>query len=310
MDLDFYDLLEAVHRKMERGEKYYTLLSDKPKWNQLCTSLYTIEDAQCAIDAYVSYDFPTDINGGYLYIYGLLQALYLQQDAANGLSKSLLNKSIKFQKDYPALYRVREIRNDATGHPTGRNRKNGCKQSYVQISQVSMSKQGFSYAIYKDTNDFKFEEEKVSLCKCIKEQNESILKILKEICALLDDEWRAYLERFRGKEMLKIFDGLTHVKANALEGGIFAASSISSAKNIVERCKNALNERYGDWKYIDSFKFEIEEIEEIFTLLDSKYGESNTRINHYLTELLFVKLERLEKYAKEIDEEFQIDKEE
>lgn len=46
----------SVREKIERGEKYYALLNDKSKWNQYCASLYAIEDAQCAIEAYTSYE--------------------------------------------------------------------------------------------------------------------------------------------------------------------------------------------------------------------------------------------------------------
>lgn len=50
---------------------------------------------------YTSYEFPTDIKGKYLYIYGLLQSLFLQQDAANGISTALLGKKIDFKQEYP-----------------------------------------------------------------------------------------------------------------------------------------------------------------------------------------------------------------
>lgn len=307
MDLDFYDLLEAVHRKMERGEKYYTLLSDKPKWNQLCASLYAIEDAQSAIDAYTEYEFPPDISGKYLYIYGLLQALYLQQDAANGLSIALFDKKIDFRKDYPAVYEIREIRNDTTGHPTGRNRKIDAGQSFVQIAQASMDKHSFSYAIYKESNDYVFEEKIVDLDKCILEQKKSVINILNDLCVSLDADWKKHIEKFQGKEMINIFDylQLQYAKNNALENGVFASAGLLSSKKMVEQCKQALTERFGDWKNIDCFRYEIEDIEEIYQLLDLQKGDTNTRINHFLTEMLFVKMDNLAEYAKEIDEKFQ-----
>lgn len=158
MEMDFYSAIESVREKIERGEKYYALLNDKPKWNQYCASLYAIEDAQCAIEAYTSYEFPTDIKGKYLYIYGLLQALFLQQDAANDISTALLGKKIDFKQEYPSLFEIREIRNDTVGHPTRRGQANCNNQAYVQIVQMSMSRQGFNYATYRAVNDYKFEE--------------------------------------------------------------------------------------------------------------------------------------------------------
>lgn len=311
MELQFYELMDSIRSKMDRGKKHYDLLENKPKWNQLCASLYAIEDAQSAIDAYVSYDFPADISGKYLYIYGLLQALYLQQDAANGLSLALFDKPIDFRKNYPSVHEIREIRNDTTGHPTGRDRRKDSKLAFVQIVQTSMSKHRFSYAIYKDTNDYNFEEIKVDLDKCIHEQKESVFSILHELCASLDDEWNKHIEKFRGKEMMKIFNTsqLLYAKEKALENGVLASAGLSSAMGMVEQCKQALNERFGDWKNIACFKYEIEDIEEIYQLMDLQNVNAHTRINHYLTELLFVKMGKLEDYAKEIDEEFQSDEE-
>lgn len=101
MEVDFYSTLESVREKIERGEKYYALLNDKSKWNQYCASLYAIEDAQCAIEAYTSYEFPTDIKGKYLYIYGLLQALFYNKTRQMAfqqhywVKKLTLNKSIQ-----------------------------------------------------------------------------------------------------------------------------------------------------------------------------------------------------------------------
>lgn len=307
MEVDFYSALESVREKIERGEKYYALLNDKPKWNQYCASLYAIEDAQCAIEAYTSYEFPTDIKGKYLYIYGLLQALFLQQDAANGISTALLGKKIDFKQEYPSLFEIREIRNDTVGHPTRRGQANCNNQAYIQIVQMSMSRQGFKYATYRAVNDYKFEEKYVNLTKCIKEQSESVLSILGKICVSLDDEWKQYLERFRGKEMMKLFENFHYAREIALEGGTMAKFGMDKAETIVQSCKEALNDRYGDWKNKDSFKHEIEDIDEIFKLLNEPKGMLGERINHYLTEMLFIKLGNLKKYSEEIDEEFKIE---
>lgn len=170
-----------------------------------------------------------------------------------------------------------------------------------------MNRHGFKYATYRAINDYKFEEKYVNLTQCIKEQSESVLSILREICVSLDDEWKQYLERFRGKEMMKLFENFHYVREKALEGGAMAEFGIGRAKAIVQSCKEALNDRYGDWKNKDSFRYEIEDIDEIFKLLNEPKGMLRERIDYYLIEILFIKLGNLEKYAEEIDEEFRIE---
>lgn len=60
---------------------------------------------------------------------------------------------------------------------------------------------------------------------------------------------------------------------------------------------------------IDCFRFEIEDIEEIFSLLGDIDVAINSRVDHYLSELLFIKIAELEECAKEIDEKFNLDAE-
>ena len=107
--------------------------------------------------------------------------------------------------------------------------------------------------------------------------------------------------------MMKLFENFHYAREIALEGGTMAKFGMDKAKTIVQSCKEALNDRYGDWKNKDSFKHEIEDIDEIFMLLNEPKGMLSERIDHYLTEMLFIKLGNLEKYSEEIDEEFKIE---
>jgi len=56
---------------------------DPDNWDRICSSSDVINDTTKAIKSYVKSDYPNENVGfQYLFIYGLLQALYLQQDAA------------------------------------------------------------------------------------------------------------------------------------------------------------------------------------------------------------------------------------
>ena len=50
-------------------------------WHQLWAALDVIEDTELAIEAYLQSKYPTDIGERYLRLYGLLQVLFVQQDA-------------------------------------------------------------------------------------------------------------------------------------------------------------------------------------------------------------------------------------
>jgi hypothetical protein len=57
------------------------LLSVRFDWHQLWTALDIIDDVDLAISAYLEADFPTDPGEQYLRVYGVFQALFIQQDA-------------------------------------------------------------------------------------------------------------------------------------------------------------------------------------------------------------------------------------
>jgi hypothetical protein len=73
------------------------LLKDHKKWNLMCGSLDAIESAQLAVDSYncLKKDIFKDINQHLnLIIYGLFQALYVQQEGARNLCVSIYNEYV------------------------------------------------------------------------------------------------------------------------------------------------------------------------------------------------------------------------
>ncbi len=73
---------------INRPTQKFNLLKDLAVHSQLCSSLDTIEDSDLAIEAYVNKS-TKDTGNQYLRLYGVLQALILQQDAVKHLSESV-----------------------------------------------------------------------------------------------------------------------------------------------------------------------------------------------------------------------------
>ena len=155
------------------------LQKDSRNWQRLCSSMDTIEDVEEAINEYLRLPEFSDIGSGYLYLYGLFQTLYVQQDAIRSLSKALLKKTINFKKKYPNIYKVREIRDDIFGHPTDRD---GDKRSHI-ISRITITKDSFDVLdYYDDHNEFRT----ISVSQTIEQQSKDIETILKGIKNELD----------------------------------------------------------------------------------------------------------------------------
>ena len=76
---DYNSLLRDMINIPTIHEHYYSNLS-REHWAQLCAAMDVIRDSQRAIDKYQEIDQIDYIHGDALYIYGLLNAFYLQQD--------------------------------------------------------------------------------------------------------------------------------------------------------------------------------------------------------------------------------------
>lgn len=87
--------------------KKFKLFQNKNKWRQLCASMDVIQDTQLAIDSYFKLGKFDAYSGGYLYLYGLLQAFFMQQDAVSSLNCSLFQIKPNFKNDFPELYNIR-----------------------------------------------------------------------------------------------------------------------------------------------------------------------------------------------------------
>jgi hypothetical protein len=58
------------------------LIADRFVWHQLWTAMDVIDDVDSALQAYLDKDFPEETGEKYLRVYGVMQAMFLQQDAS------------------------------------------------------------------------------------------------------------------------------------------------------------------------------------------------------------------------------------
>lgn len=94
---DYNSLLRDMINIPTIHEHYYSNLS-REHWAQLCAAMDVIRDSQRAIDKYQEIDQIDYIHGDALYIYGLLNAFYLQQDAATTIFKINTWREDKFER--------------------------------------------------------------------------------------------------------------------------------------------------------------------------------------------------------------------
>jgi hypothetical protein len=192
---------QEIRKFINDGRKHHELRQDKGKFSQVCSSLDAIEDSEQAITAFGRSEFGDDVALGYLVIYGVLQATFLQQDAVWNLCDALDVPRDKSAQ--PKLSVIREIRNDSVGHPTKRDRGKKAVTTFSHITQITMSVNGFDLLTFGE--DGSYVSRRVDLPKLIAEQRQAIGGILLKVTNALKKERESHKARFRMDKLVEFF---------------------------------------------------------------------------------------------------------
>ncbi|MBU4231178.1 MAG: hypothetical protein L6277_11200 [Desulfobacterales bacterium] len=196
--------LELVIRKyINNPRKLYSLLPYPAAWNKLTSSLDVIGDTELALNAFLDNEWPKDDGGKYLMIYGVLQGLFIQQDATKNLAEAL---NITYSVD-PILKEIREVRHDSIGHPTKReklSKKIKEELCYNFIARGTMSRQGFM--LMKTFPDGKTPQFiNVNIPDLIGKQRELLAKLLSNIIEILKKEEEEHRIMYEDQKLINIF---------------------------------------------------------------------------------------------------------
>lgn len=132
-------LISSLRSRINESRRRSMVMQDLHDWHRLCSAMDAIQDTEDAIQAYEVHPPTRSTGERYLLLYGLLQAMFVQQDALKSIALAL---KINFEED-KELKEIRETRNETVGHPTEIRRKK--VKYYATISQTSVTKSHFQY---------------------------------------------------------------------------------------------------------------------------------------------------------------------
>ncbi|HAM38452.1 MAG: hypothetical protein A2539_00755 [Elusimicrobia bacterium RIFOXYD2_FULL_34_15] len=301
--------IQQIRDLINEPRKRYHLLKNVGLWHQLCSSMDVIEDTDSAIQFYKMQKFPKVVGGGYLMVCGVLQALFLQQDAVKHLCESL---ELYYNITNEELKNVREIRNDSIGHPTKRD---GGK-SYHFISRITISKDGFQLMSWNKNKNIVFKD--IVIVDLLNAQSRNITVILKDVIKKLKDEDKKHKEKFCMDKLKDVFSQV-HYDIQKVHEGLSKPKYIPISKislQMINECltkfENKLNERGISLDTYDSIKdiyvllkYPLFELSRFF-LKTKKNIKMNIDKETAFIFWYFVRehIEKLEELAKEIDEEY------
>lgn len=300
--------LTGLVRDHINTHRYQSELLDNPNtWNQICSSLDVIGDSILAVESYDSQEFPDDVGLKYIYTYGILQSLYLMQDALKHLSEAF---NISY-KPTEALKTIRNARNASIGHPTKEIR--GERRYYNFISRVSMGKSGFELLRSSEDREISFTH--IDIEKACSDQLEGIIGAYGKIAAKLEEIDKVHKEKFKGMRMTDILHSAMSYLFEKISEGIHASSyghrefghlQICSVKDTYEKFRTALEDRNELNDYVefdlDEYFHAIGRLEKFLSGEGTPMQETDAHI--YLSYLRY-RHDHFVRIANEIDEEYE-----
>lgn len=301
------DQLEESVRNHINTTRYQSyLLKDLNNWNQICSSLDTIGDTTYSIQEYILADYPESIGLKYIFTYGLLQALFIQQDAMRNLSEAF---DIEFELT-DRLKKIRTLRNASIGHPTKHNVKGSAYYNY--ISRITLSKSGFTLMRSYDQGRDEFID--IKLYPMIDAQLSDIESSYKILANKLAEADRMHREKYKDKQLAGIFHSSMGYTFSKVAEGIhspnrsnaaFALSMLNSIQKTYSEFESSLSER-GDLneytKYdLDEYMHALSKLEMYLNGNELSLSESDARIYHfYIRE----QHNHFKQIAKEVDDNY------
>ena len=195
------EIRSHIHHPWLKGE----LVKNYKKFNQIFISLDTLEECYLSIKEYLKIPDITGYSGGFLYLTGLLQSLYVISDCIKSLADNTVHLKIDYKLSHDMLFYLIEVRNDVVGHPTGRR-----NNTMHYIDRSSITKYNFQYMTYSE-NGWKANMNKVNLKETLFYCLQETADLLGIILTQMECKIEAHLNAFKG---MKLTATLTHTGYN------------------------------------------------------------------------------------------------
>jgi hypothetical protein len=155
------------------------------EWIILCVSMDILGDTCLALEYYENSGLGDKDGEKYLNLYGLLQAIFLQQDAICQLFQIFMKSNLKPDANSEWM-RIRYVRNLVAGHPIEKKDKKGTKRCL--ISRATIQSDTFQLIVWKKEEN-KDEIEDVELKSLFNKYKSESIKHLETIYQAQIKNW-------------------------------------------------------------------------------------------------------------------------
>lgn len=163
-------------------QQFFFSYSNEDVYAQYYTSMYLLQDSTEGIQAHMDQDFSRNPLIAYIEMWGIMQAVIIQQDAIATLYKIIMNKKLSPKKNSKWAV-IRRLRNQCGGHP-GDN--NGRFRSF--IGRTGVSYENFRYE-RKDNKTGTIEHPTVNYIELLGTYATEAARYMEEIVNRMPQRW-------------------------------------------------------------------------------------------------------------------------
>lgn len=303
-DMNIGELEQIIRGYVNAPHRHTQLIVDESAFNQLCSAMDCIGDAEMALAAYKEMEDPGEPGERYIAVYGVLQLLYVEQDAIAGLSKIL-----GLDEKRPQYVRtVRAIRNCSVGHPT---RTTDGVSHFISRADLKIG----SFRLISRSPNGQTKITLITLHDLVKDQQDALAKILRQVVRRLKEDEMAHREKYRDQKLVEFLSPsiaylISKIQEGTLPGAdkVIAGANLEMTKNAIDAFRQALADRGRERaaaETIDEINYPLEELDRYFR------GDAGARLNDkdaYIFGFFVAdRVQLLRRIAQEIDDEYAAD---
>jgi hypothetical protein len=280
-------LLKETFTKSSLNNKYFQNRIEGD-WNFTISSLDLVRDTARSLVWYIDESNKITFNA-YFSVTGVLQILFVQQEAMKTLSNLFLDEQIDIWKDslFIDVKEIRESRNELVGHPNatysgrGKMKASSFKEGNVTVTDVLpyLNTDGFKYK-YRVWGNKKSYTKEIDLFNWIDKQAKVFVKTVDNMIKNIKKLDKEFKFKFQDDGLFEFAYKVSDLKDNL---GILIMFHILSTPNYEEFRKNyndiksKLKERYGEFE--DELNLNIPGTKEVIDKLDFILGKLEVYVN-------------------------------
>lgn len=229
------DLEQSLRDLINAPKRHTELRCDEHRFSQLCSALDVVGDTEAALAAYLNADpAKSSVGERYLRTYGLLQVLVVQQEAVQHIAESL---SLDYSRPQD-LQEIREIRNDAVGHPSRRGPAPG--RAFNHISRQKLSHKGFDLLTFQPGSPTAHSS--IDLPSLIERQRPLVAAALQEFVNTEVRREAEHRQAFRSVRLTSAFPGTLGYTLEKLAEEIAGARALGIGPSLLCGVRDAISE--------------------------------------------------------------------